>query len=297
MTIHLARHLMATRFDLTVAGGDPAALRRAGEAAFEAIEQLEDLVSFFRPTSGLAAVNRWADQEPIHVEPRLLRLLQKCKDVWSATDGAFDPTIGPVTRVVRQAAHGIPQDNWTRASARAAIGFEGVDLDSAAHTVRFARPGMAIDLGGAARGYAIDCAIEVLREHGVTSALLHGGASSVHVIGGPPEGNGWKITWEPPRGSTATPRVVTLVDRAVSISGRQGQALGGELLAEGHVRDPHTGDLVIHTLAAGVVGVSSLMCDMLSTALLVAGPRWLPVMEERFPGYTGWVAEPALASA
>jgi hypothetical protein len=54
---------------------------------------------------------------------------------------------------------------------------------------------------------------------------------------------------------------------------------------------------VIHTLAAGVVGVSSLMCDMLSTALLVAGPRWLPVMEERFPGYTGWVAEPALASA
>jgi len=297
MTIHLSRHAMATRFDLTVNGDDPVALRHAGEAAFEAIEQLEDLVSFFRPTSDLAAVNRWADQQPIHVDTRLLRLLQRCKDTWAATDGAFDPTIGPITRVVRRAAHGIPQDNWTRASARAAVGFEGVDLDTNAGTVRFARPGMAIDLGGAARGYASDCAIEVLREHGVTSALLHSGASTVHAIGTPPGKAGWNVVWEAPPGSAAAQRVVTLVDQAVSISGLHGQSLAGELIAEGHVRDPHTGDLVIHTLAAGVVGVSALVCDMLSTALLVAGPRWLPTMEARFPGYTGWVAEPALATA
>jgi thiamine biosynthesis lipoprotein len=295
MRIHLSRHAMATRFDLTLHGDDPVALEQAGEAAFDAIERLDDLLSFFRPTSDLAAVNRWAAQQPIRLEPRVVELLLRCKEVWAATDGAFDPTIGPVTRAARCAALGLPQDDWTE--AKAAVGFDGVEIDAQAGTVRFARPGMALDLGGAARGYAVDCAIDVLREHGVTSAFLRGGASSVHVIGTPPGEAGWKVTWETPAGSAARARVLSLADTAVSISGRQGRSLAGELVPESHVRDPRTGDVVTHTLAAGVVGASSLTCDMLSTALLVAGSAWLPTMQARFPGYTGWVAEPAFATA
>ena len=286
---------MATRFELVLHGEDAAHLRAAGEASLDELERLEEQLSFFRPTSELAAVNRWGADQPITVDSRLIGLLERCKEVSKATGGAFDPTIGPVIRVSRLADHGMPQDNWTAATARGAVGFDGVEIDPEACTVRFARPGMALDLGAAGMGYAMDRAIEMLRERGVASACLRGGTSSAHVIGTPPGDPAWKVEWEAPEGSAATNRVLALVDQAVSFSGQLNRSPGGGLHLERQVRDPRTGDVVAHTLAAGVIGPSSLMCDMLSTALLVGGRPWLAEMTARFSEYEGWVAEPALA--
>ena len=292
--IQLTRHAMATLFEL-VLHGDDTRLRAAGEAALDEIERLDEQLSFFRPTSEVTAVNRWAAEQPIKLEARLVCLLQRCQEIWTATDGAFDPTIGPITRLSRQ-----PESAWLStprdpAVVRGAVGFEGVVIDPGSGTVRFTKPGMALDLGAVGRGYAIDRGIEILAAHGVTSALLRGGASSVHVIGTPPGEAAWSVRWDAPAGSNAAPRALSLVDQAVSVSGQLARSEGPGLVPEGHVRDPRTGDLVAHTLAAGVIGPSSLMCDMLSTALLVAGASWLDTLSASFPGYTGWVAEPAMA--
>jgi thiamine biosynthesis lipoprotein len=294
MMIQLARHAMATRFDLVLHGTDRTQLHDAGEAALDEVERLEEQLSFFRPTSELAAVNRWAAGQPIKVEGRLIRLLQRCKEVSEATGGAFDPTIGPVIRLLRHAQTDDPIDAFSADQARAAVGFDGMVIDPDAGTVRFARPGMALDLGAAGRGYALDRAIAILRERGVTSAMLDAGATSVHVIGTPPGEPGWRVELKAPAGSASSDRVLALVDQAVAISGRQGRSGSGDPSLEGHVRDPRTGDAVAHTLAAAVIGPNSFMCDMLSTALMVGGARWLPVLASQFPGYEGWVAEPAL---
>jgi FAD:protein FMN transferase len=289
--IQLTRHAMATRFELVLHGDDATRLRAAGEEALDEIERLEEQLSFFRPTSEVAAVNRWAAEQPIKLEARLVGLLQRCQEISVLTGGAFDPTIGPITRLLRQ-----PETDREQAtSVRAAVGFDGVTIDAAAGTVRFTRPGMALDLGAAGKGHAMDSAIDILRAHGVTSGLLRGGPSSVHVIGTPPGEVAWRVGWEAPVGSAAANRVLALVDQAVSVSGQHGRAYRGGLVPEGHVRDPRTGDAVAHTLAAGVIGPSSLMCDMLSTALLVGGASWLDTLATRFPAYTGWVAEPAMA--
>jgi FAD:protein FMN transferase len=294
MMIHLARHAMATLFEVVLHGTDETRLHNAGEEALDEIERLEEQLSFFRPTSEVAAVNRWGAGQPIKVDGRLVRLLQRCKEVSGATSGAFDPTIGPVMRLLRHSSADSPADAFKAEAARAAVGFDGVVIDPDAGTVRFMRPHMALDLGAAGRGYAMDRAIEILRERGVTSAMVHGGANSVHVIGTPPGERAWTVEWKAPAGTAATDRVLALVDQAVSISGQQGRSPRGDQYPEGQVRDPRTGHAVAPTLAAGVVGPNSFMCDMLSTALLVGGALWLPVLASQFPGYEGWIAEPAV---
>ena len=177
-------------FELVLHGDDETRLRTAGEAALDEIERLDEQLSFFRPTSRgsrrQSLGRRAANQARA---PADVGLLQRCKEIWTATGGAFDPTIGPVMRLLRPPT-AEPQSAWLSDAARPGGGPWRRGLrgrrSSDAGTVRFTKPGMALDLGAVGRGYAIDRGIEILGAHGVTSALLRGGTSSVHVIGTPP---------------------------------------------------------------------------------------------------------------
>ncbi len=284
---------MGTRFDLVMHGADPGLLRAAGDEALSEVDRIEEQLSHFRPTTEVAAVNRWGAEGPVKVDRRVITFLRRCQQVAAATGGAFDPTIGPVMRLLRHAdAAGVHVTTQAVEQARAAVGIDGVEIDEAAGTVRFLRPGLSIDVGAAGRGYALDAALEILRARGVTSARLCTGTSGVHVIGTPPGEASWTMDWTAPEGSTSHSRVLRLVDQAMSLSGRHGGAAHTPDRPDVHVLDPRTGTDVHHTLAAGVIGPSSFLCDMLSTALLVAGGPWLETLAARFPDYTGWVAEP-----
>ena len=122
----------------------------------------------------------------------------------------------------------------------------------------------------------------ILRSHGVSSALLHGGTSSVHALGGPEVGRAWPIGWPSPAG---VQRTFELRDEALSVSAVHGKAFeaGGQLF--GHVMDPRTGAPTRACRAAVVTGPRSLECDALSTALLVLGADWLEEFGRRFPDY------------
>jgi thiamine biosynthesis lipoprotein len=173
------------------------------------------------------------------------------------------------------------------ARARALVGFGGIELDAARRTVRFLRPGMLIDLGSAGKGYAVDRAIARLRENGVRRALLHGGTSSVHAIGVPDGAEGWRIAW---RAGRAPARTFELHDSALAVSAIHGKAFRVDGRVFGHVMDPRSGEPADVATSAVVTGPDSLLCDALSTALLVGGARWLPHLSERFPGYSAMVA-------
>jgi len=153
--------------------------------------------------------------------------------------------------------------------------------------VRFALAGMLLDLGSAGKGYAVDAAVGRLRENGVTCALLHGGTRSIHTLGSPESEGGWRIGWSPDGGPR---RMFELRNRALAVSAIHGKAFRVGDRVYGHVMDPRSGSPASAARSAAVAGPRSLERDVLSTALLVRGAEWLPMLRARFPDYDGDVA-------
>jgi len=289
--VTLSMQAMATRFELVLYGADEVRLRAAGEEALAEIERLDAQLSAYRADSEISWINRHAAAEAVRVEPRLFHLLKHCAAFTAATDGAFDVTVGPLVRAWRLAteAEAVPSTDELEA-ARAAVGMQNVALDSEAYTVRFKQPGMQIDMGAYGKGYAIERAVDSLKENGVTSALLHGGTSSAAVIGTPPAQTSWRIQLSAPFELGESAMTFELINEALSVSAIHGRAFTAGGRTYGHVIDPRTGQPVERALAAAVAGQSASTCEVLSTALVVLGPAWLGEMGERFIGYRGAVA-------
>ncbi|MBI2924525.1 MAG: FAD:protein FMN transferase [Pedosphaera parvula] len=281
-TVTLARHAMATRFELVLLGDDPVSLRAAGEEALDEIERLEAQLSLYRPTSEIAHLNAQAAVRPVRVEPGLFRLLQRAKRLSDETDGAFDITVGPLVRCWGfMGGTGQLPDADALAHARAVVGMDLVELDEADFTVRFAKPGMMLDLGALGKGYALERAAALLREAGVRNALLHGGTSTVCALGKPAEVDVWKVAVElPPQEGSLDQRplpvaVVPLVNESLSVSAVWGKAFVADGRTYGHVIDPRLGEPVQRAVLAAVALPSATETDALSTALLTSGPEGL----------------------
>src|SRR5258708_151060 len=185
---------MAARFELVLCGDDPVRLRAAGEEALDEIERLEGQLSLFRPTSEIAHVNARAARESVRVTPAVYSLLDHARRLTEETHGAFDITISPLMRCwgFREGSGHVPNPEvLTR--ARANTGMHLVHLDPERLTVRFAREGVSVDLGAIGKGYAIDRAVDLLREAGIDSALVHGGTSTIYGLGSAPDADPWRI--------------------------------------------------------------------------------------------------------
>ena len=271
---------MGTRFELVLGPGDPVRLRAAGEEALAEIARLDGQLSAYRPSSDVSWINARASRAPVKIEPGLFALLERCRALSRATEGAFDISVGPLMRAwgFVDGAGAVPSDA-VRQDAESSVGWRHLHLDPAASTVQFGRPDMRIDLGAVGKGCAVDSAIEILRGHGITSALLHGGTSSVHALGAPPDSPAWRIAWKPPAGS---PRAFDLRDSALSVSAVHGKTFESQGRVYGHVMDPRSGAPTTAARAVAVRGRTSLECDALSTALLVLGADWLGEFGCRF---------------
>ncbi len=289
----LAVNAMATRFELVLEGGDAVRLRAAGEEALREIERLDAKLSRFRSSSDIAALNARAAVDPVPVDGEVLRILREAARVSSACGGAFDVALGPLVRLWREAGESgrVPGADAITA-ARAMSGMAHVVIDDASSTVRFGRAGVSLDLGAAAKGYAIDCAIESLGAAGVQHALLHGGTSSVHAIGARADGRPWPVAWKPEPGRPGARVMFQLNNGALAISATHGRLFVAHGRTYGHVIDPRTGAPMPGDGSAAVRGPSSFVCDMLSTALLVRGRDWIPDLQARWPGYEARYSRP-----
>lgn len=272
-TVTLARHAMATRFEIVLHGENATRLRGAGEEALAEIERIEAQLSIYRPSSELARVNARAAHEPVRVTPQVFRLLEHARQLHHESGGAFDIAVAPLVRCwgFMQGSGALP-DPAELARIRQHVGMQHVILDKKNLTVRFDAEGVMLDLGAIGKGYAIDRAVETLREAGVTSALLHGGTSTVYGLGQTPEG-AWKVAIESPPGDGAPQwlAAVPLQDEALSVSAVWGKFFEHEGKTFGHVLDPRSGQPVANAVLAAVVLPSATETDALSTALLVAG--------------------------
>jgi len=255
--LRLAVAAMGTRFELVLVSGSRN-LRAAGEAAVEEIETWHRRLSRFASDSLLSHINRTACHLSVSLDRETYALFDDALRVWRDSEGAFDITVAPM-----MAACGFADSAVSARGGRA--GAEAVSLNPDRWTIRFAGPHVALDPGGIAKGHALDCAASVLREAGITSALLHGGTSSVVAIGAPEDREGWRVAV----GSEADAAVVTLRDTAMSVSDASSQrspdARGG------HIMDPRTGEAIALAGRAVVIGPSARIADAWSTAIVVLG--------------------------
>ena len=274
----VARDAMATRFEIVLHGPDPVALRAAAEEALDEIDRLENQLSLYRPTSEITGLNARASRETVCVEPSLFRLLNQARQLSQETGGAFDITVGPLLQCwgFREGSGKVPAARALR-TARAQVGMRHVALDPNNLTVHFTRPGVMLDLGAIGKGYAIERAALLLREAGVSSALLHGGTSTVYALGHPPGEEAWKVAVEYPGATEEAPSVllavVPLVDEALSVSAVWGKSFQAAGKTYGHVIDPRTGEPASKAVLAAVALPSATETDAFSTALLTVGSR------------------------
>ena len=276
----LARNSMATRFELVLHGDRPEALRAAGEEALNEIERIENLLSLYRPHTEISQLNARAAREWVRVSTPVFRLIEHARRLSEETGGAFDITAGPLIRCWGfQGGTGHMPLPDELAEARACVGMNLVEMNASTSAVRFSRAGVSLDLGAIGKGYAIDRAVETLREAGVDSALLHGGTSTTAAIGVPPDAVAWNIAVELPSLEMTSPpmrlAVVPLRDESLSISAVWGRSFQSGDHRFGHVIDPRTGHPVQATLLAALILPSATESDALSTALLLDGQKGL----------------------
>jgi len=273
----MARHAMATRFELVLHGLDPVRLRAIAEEALDEIDRIENLLSRYRPSTDIGRINRGAAHSPTRVTPETFNLLKRARELSKFTDGAFDPTAGPLIQVwgFCEGSGRTPKPEELQ-QARNCVGWHQIELDEESYSVRFAQAGMALDLGAIGKGYGLDRAAELIREAGVEAALLHGGTSTVVAIGQPPDRAAWNVALathlkkDPSDGALTE---ITLLDQSLSVSASWGKcfvdATGRQ---RGHVLDPRVGEPTAVSGMAAVVAPWGLDSDALSTALLVGGP-------------------------
>src|SRR5688572_3933946 len=239
--ITLALQAMATRFEL-VLNGDSPGLRAAGEEALAEISRVESMLSLYKPTSEVANLNARAADEPVHVSAEMFALLERAIALSRETNGAFDITIAPLVRCwgFMRGQGSVPSDDQIE-EARANVGYGLLELNASERTVRFLKPGVMLDFGAFGKGYAVDQAVEILRDAGVTSALLHGGTSTVAAIGRAENEAPWKIavTGEPPAEEVLW--LVDLSEESLSVSAVWGKSFAAEGRTFGHILDARTG--------------------------------------------------------
>ena len=246
---------------------------------FESARELDGLLSHYDPASEVSELGRRAGGAAMGVDPRVAEVLRLARQQSVLTGGAFDVTVGPLVRAWAGVAEA---DDPTQAfeivaPARARVGFERLAIGDD-DRVRLEREGMAIDLGGIGKGYALDRMAARLGADG-GPALLNFGQSSVLAIGAPPGEPGWRLLVPSPDGGY--PAEMRLRDLALSISSSFDDEMRGP--AYGSLVDPRTGWPVTQGIQAAVVSPSAAEADALSTALLVLPPQEGIALVESLP--------------
>ena len=243
----------------------------AAKAAYSRVAELEDITSDYRPTSELIRLCARAGQGPVNVGAELFTLLTHAQDLSRRSGGAFDVTVGPYVQLWRAARKSkqLPAPQALE-EARTRVGWELMTLNAGNRTVELTTPGMRLDLGGIAKGYAGDEAIRVLRGHGIRSALFEAGGDIV-VSDAPPGKKGWAV--EVVGDDSQGRRTVEVVNRGISTSGDTEQFVEIDGVRYSHVVDPRTGLGLTQRYAATVIARDGITSDSLSTAACVLGPQ------------------------
>jgi thiamine biosynthesis lipoprotein len=253
---------------------DAVTANRGFEAAFGRFEQLNGVLSDYDSSSEALRLCAAAPTERgIRVSDDLWQVLSLSQQLSRQTGGAFDVTVGPVTKLWRRARRRRempPEDRL--AEARRAVGFSLVHLDEREHTVRLARTDMRFDFGGIAKGYAADEALRTLRERNIPAALVNA-SGDIAAGEAPPDSRGWKIGIAPLAANGPPSRFVYLTNAGIATSGDAFQYVEIEGRRYSHIVDPRSGLGLSTRSSVTVIAPDATQADGVASAISVLGPQ------------------------
>ena len=244
----------------------------SGHAAIDAVmaemHRIDRAMSPHKADSELSRINRFAATEPVRLSNEMFGLIESALAFSARSGGAFDISYASVGHLYDYRA-GIAPSAERTAQAQRAIGWRGLQLDRAARTLRFAHPGMRIDLGGFAKGHAVDNAVALLHKRGIAHAHVAAGGDS-RVIGDR-RGRPWTIGVRHPRQGDQLVAVLPLVDTALSTSGDYERYFEADGVRHHHIIDPGTGRSPAALHSVTILAADGLTAEALSKALFVLG--------------------------
>jgi thiamine biosynthesis lipoprotein len=261
---------MGCEFELILCGRDRCYLASAAEEAFEEVERLEEQMSVFIPTSEISCINAAASSQPVRIEPRLFDLLELAARLSAETEGAFDISAGRLVDLWSSSVEGIPSAGRI-AEAVKTTGMSNVILDWEDFTVRFAVPGMKLDLGAVGKGFAVRRVVDFLVERGITSGLVSAGSSTVYALGSPPGDDAWTVGIRDPLRRDERLTSVRLRHQALSTSGSHERFVEIDGTQYSHIIDPRSGRPAEGLLSVSVITGDPAESDALSTGFFILG--------------------------
>jgi len=289
------RLVMGTFAHLKAIAKDPRKAKKCVEAAFAELKKVDDLMSDYKSDSEISEVNRDAFKRAVKVSKSTFEVLQKSAEFSRLSEGAFDITIAPLTELWRSAAevNSVPSEAEL-AAARSKVGYEKLFLDANEMTVRFAVDGMKLDLGGIAKGYSIDKAIEAMRAGGAVGGMVDVGGD-IRCFGLPPKGKKtWRVGLEDPtepKGSDQTLAVsagrillvLKLTNAAVATSGGYRRFVLIEGKRYSHIMNRDTATSAEGLSSVTIIAQNALDADALATSVSVMGPEKGLALIEKIP--------------
>jgi thiamine biosynthesis lipoprotein len=274
--------LMGTRVSVELWHEHEDTARELVERVLGEYRRIDAAMSTYKADSEISRVNADAGTMAVPIGTELFALIERAQQLSAASGGAFDITYESVGYLYDFRARHHPADAEIEAGL-GKIDYRHVLLDAASHTIQFSVPGVRINLGGIAKGYAVERGADILRAAGIEHALLNAGGDT-RVIGDR-RGQPWIVGIRHPRADDALVTRLPIVDEAVSTSGDYERFFEENGKRYHHIINPRTGRPTEGILSVTVLGPDATVTDGLSTTLFVLGAERGLELIETFPGY------------
>jgi thiamine biosynthesis lipoprotein len=282
-----SRVSMACTYSIVAYGDDEQKLKQAVTAAFDEVDRIDRLMSHYKPDSPLSQLNRDAARQPVKVERELFTFLLECRAFSSLSDGAFDITVGPLMKTWGFfRGEGRLPSKTDLAAVKKLVGYRHLLFDVNKQTIQFDRAGVELDLGGIAKGYAVEKVIETLQHYGIRDALISAGGSTIYALGAPPDSDAWELQIHDPIAASKSIMTVRLRNQTLSVSGSSEKFFEWKGKRYSHVMDPRTGKPVTKILGVAVITDwwKSAAADALDNVVYVLGVKKSRKFMQRIDG-------------
>ena len=265
-----AEAIMGTEVRVELWHEEAASARSAIGAVMDEMHRIDALMSPYKPDSELSRINREAAQKPVVISQEMFDLITRSLEFSKLSGGAFDITFSSVGYLYDYREHIKPSDAEI-AKALPGVNYRHLQLDRKRRTIHFARSGVRIDLGGIAKGYAVDNCIALLKKRGITNAIVTAGGDSRLL--GDRRGRPWNVGIRDPRRSDDVVTVLPLVDVAISTSGDYERYFEEDGVRHHHIINPKTGKSASGVRSVTVIGPDGVTTEGLTKSVFVRGPE------------------------
>jgi thiamine biosynthesis lipoprotein len=282
--------IMGTAIRVELWSDDKAAGEAAIDAVMEEMRRIDREMSPFKPESELSRINREAADHPVPISAEMFDILSRSIEFSKLSGGAFDITFSSVGYMYDYRRHIKPTDAEIE-KALPGINYRHLLLDKDKRTIKFARPGVRIDLGGIGKGYAVDNCIALLKKRGITQALVTAGGDS-RVLGDH-GGRPWMVGIRDPRRKDNVVAVIPLINSAISTSGDYERYFEVDGVRYHHIINPKTGHSATGVHSASVIGPDATTTDGLTKPVFILGPEKGLKLIESIPGVDAVIIDAA----